>query len=676
MKYWIFQNNEVCGPYDPDDLCQLPGYSAEALVCPEGRKGTRMGDWQRAGMVPALSISLVKATQLTAAGRSSSPASAIYAGLPPEPTLKDLAALGSLQEKVALLESAIAQFQEGMQSKETELLSLHREIDVRKGIEADLNAKIQEFEGRLSAVGQLRETIDNAVAAEKSVETEVKSVESEVKGVESAVHGVESSVQDVKTSITGVSGSVKDLEAALEKQSQNIAELMADIQRLKSERAAAAAPTLLSASEPPKPEPLLGSAPAPLTPLGSTPAPLEPLGSAPPPLTPLGEAPAAAPAEAPAPAIAAMPEPSKLEALPSPLQLEPPPPSLGTPPAPLAPLGAPATAAAPLFPGQTAVPSFAQPFGGAPGSAAPEGSPFAAPERGDGAASVPLAPPSMLPGLPAAPPQPAAVKPAVADIAAGPAKPPSKKKGLVLALVAFGLIAGGVLAFQAGLIPGLAPASRRASPAESAPLPPPDAPGDIAPQAASPEAQAEELKRQAIELVKTWPSSDKSTLVGQRLDASAAPDANPDLAWMAEKLAEGTYQVNYYGGKSDSGKQTVHMFQADLTQKTVAPYNDDAAAKVLLFGEPPAAKGKKVRVKPKEPALTGTPAAVKPSRESLDQMLGVDDSVAPPDGQAQAGPDIQGPGKPARRAPRRQAAEEKKPAKAPDDAQLLDDLLE
>jgi hypothetical protein len=666
MKYWIFQNNEVCGPYDPDDLSGLPGYSAEALVCPEGRKGTRMGDWQRAGMVPSLSISLVKATQLAAAGRSSSPASAIYAGLPPEPTLKDLAALGSLQEKVALMESSIAQFQEGMQSKETELLSLHREIDVRKGIEAELNTKIQELEGRLSAVSQLRETIDSAVAAEKSVETDVKSVESEVKGVESAVHGVESSVNEVKTSISGVSGSVKDLEAALEKQSRNIAELMADIQRLKSERAGASAPALISASEPPKPEPLLGgpaAAPPPLQ--GAAPPPLEPLGSAPPPPAPLGEPPAAAPE----PAAAAMPEPAKPETPEGPLRLEPPP-SLGAPSVPLASLATPAPAAAPLFPGQTGVPSFAPPFG-----AAPEASPFGAPAQN----GPPLAQPSMLPGLPAAAPaapSPAAAKPAGADIAAGPAKPPSKKKGLVLALAAFGLIAGGVLAFQAGLIPGLAPASRRAEPSADVPLPPPAAPGDITPQAASPEAQAEELKRQAIEMVKTWPSSDKSTLVGQRLDASAAPDANPDLAWMAEKLAEGTYQVNYYGGKSDSGKQTVYMFRADLTQKTVAPYNDDAAAKVLLFGEPPAAKGRKVRVKPKEPALTGSPAAAKPSRENLDQLLGVDDSVAPPDGQAQAGPDVQEPGKSARKAPRRQAADNKKPAKAPDDAQLLDDLLE
>ncbi|MDD5629366.1 MAG: hypothetical protein PHU21_09905, partial [Elusimicrobia bacterium] len=245
MKYWIFQNNEVCGPLEADDLAQMPGYSAETLVCPEGRKGTRMGDWQRAGMVPALSISLVKASQLATAGKSGSIASAVYAGLPPEPTLKDLAALGSLQEKVSLMESTLAQFQEGMQSKETELLSLHREIDVRKGIEADLQGKLVELEQRLAALAQLRKDIDTAVAAEKTVAGEVK-------GVEDAVHGVESTVTEVKESITGVSGTVKDLEASLEKQRQTVAGLMESIERLKSQPAPA--PALGAAAAPAKAE--------------------------------------------------------------------------------------------------------------------------------------------------------------------------------------------------------------------------------------------------------------------------------------------------------------------------------------------------------------------------------------------------------------------------------------
>ena len=63
MKYWIFQSNQVLGPYSPEDLSRLPSFSADSLVCSEGRKGTSMGDWQRAGMMPDLSVVLAKAAQ-------------------------------------------------------------------------------------------------------------------------------------------------------------------------------------------------------------------------------------------------------------------------------------------------------------------------------------------------------------------------------------------------------------------------------------------------------------------------------------------------------------------------------------------------------------------------------------------------------------------------------------
>jgi len=104
----MFQSNQVTGPYETDDLPTVAGYGPETLVCPEGRKGTSMGDWQRASMVPELSLSLLKVTQLATVIRG---AGGIMAGLPPEPTLKDLAALGSLQERMELLDNTVAELQ-------------------------------------------------------------------------------------------------------------------------------------------------------------------------------------------------------------------------------------------------------------------------------------------------------------------------------------------------------------------------------------------------------------------------------------------------------------------------------------------------------------------------------------------------------------------------------------
>ena len=132
MKYWIFQGNQVLGPYEPADLGRHSAFGAESLVCPEGRKGTNIGDWQRAATVPELSAAL-------AAGPA-----------PQEP-----AALGGLQEKMALMEELVLKLQEGLRDKDAKL------------------AAAQHESGGREAVDRLSETIDKAVAAEKNVEREV-----------------------------------------------------------------------------------------------------------------------------------------------------------------------------------------------------------------------------------------------------------------------------------------------------------------------------------------------------------------------------------------------------------------------------------------------------------------------------------------------------------------------
>lgn len=284
MKYWIFQNNQVNGPYEVEELAQLPGYSAETLVCPEGRRGTNMGDWQRAAMVPELSVSLLKAQQLAATLQGSGKTSAYYASLPPEPTLKDLAALGSLQEKVALLENSLAQLQEALRLKETEILSLHRELEEKNAQAQELAVKLGGLEERLSSVSALREGLDKAVHAEKQVE---------------------STVEGQKQTIASLTSQIAELTRRLEQTTARIEEL----QREARERPA---PEL-------KPEPLRTAPPA----LEIEP----PLAAAkPPPFSPFS-APAAQPA--PAPSLGELPPaPSLKTPTPAPA-LEPPAAPLG-----------------------------------------------------------------------------------------------------------------------------------------------------------------------------------------------------------------------------------------------------------------------------------------------------------------------------------------------------------
>lgn len=226
MKYWIFQNNQVLGPYATEDLSRLPSFSAESLVCPEGRKGTSMGDWQRAGMVPDLSVALIKASQT----HSVKTPVASLAGLPPEPTLKDLAVLGSLQEKVAMLEDGVLQLQEGLRVKDAELARLHVELagktqessEIKKDAEQlrretemrrrdaemlkaeteDFKRQIAELQDRVTKVNALSETVDRAVTDEKHVEDDVKLQGEKLAGLTSEIEALRGQMRDRLASAT------------------------------------------------------------------------------------------------------------------------------------------------------------------------------------------------------------------------------------------------------------------------------------------------------------------------------------------------------------------------------------------------------------------------------------------------------------------------------------------
>ncbi|MFA6003613.1 MAG: hypothetical protein WC881_06045 [Elusimicrobiota bacterium] len=548
MKYWIFQSNQVCGPYDADELSSQPGFSSETLVCPEGNKGTSMGDWQRAGMVPALAQ--------TAAG--SVPASAMPAASPgpaAEPNLKDLASLGSLQEKMAFLENSLSQFQEGLRAKDSQLSDLRDELDTRKSIEDNLHAKLKELEEQMATVSRMRESLDVAAAAKNSVEGEVK-------GVENLVQNMESSVQEVKNSVSGVSTTVKDLENLLAKQNQTMSALTLEVEHLKSERANAPSAAPAAAAQPPAAEegyyPPTQNA---LPPAAGYPgAPVElPPASAPIPA-----------ADIPAAAETAWPSADKTVSLPPPSGSEPaaavPPPAMDYLPT------------APMFPGPetpadrtgpTPHPSKLEDLLGSPPPGAPE----------------PL-PPASAP---------------VEDLV----KPKPKKAALVAALVGGAVLVMGLLAFWSGFL-GTSDKSEVSEPAAAAaPDPNGAAPSaDIVPQAPDPNLQAEELKRQAIELVQTWPAGDGLESVGLRLE-SAHPTAH-GASWLAEKLGDDLFQVNFYGASPGSDKQTVYEFQASPVQKTVTPIND--AAKLAASGRPMAAK-KKSRTRSQRAAAAASEAA-------------------------------------------------------------------
>jgi hypothetical protein len=640
MKYWIFQSNQVLGPFEPDDLSKHSAFGAESLVCPEGRKGTTMGDWQRAGMVPDLSIALVRA----ASSRSTQGSVATLAGLPPEPTLKDLAVLGSLQEKMGMLEDVVLQLQEGLRLKDAELASLHQELagkdrqssamkaameaeaaelkletETRKREAEELQAQTSEFkakmaelEERVCVVNRLSETVDKAVEAEKTVQHDV-----EAQGA---------------------------VIAELTKEIESLRAQLSD--RLASASGAPATSAPAAPASKPDGAPLAGAASD--AGWGNPPAP--------------GDLPSLAPTPAAAPSPAADLEIS------IPGDPAAPPPSPAQTPSP-----APAEPAAMFAPGEP-LPTFS---GAMPSFGAPP-----APST----AGMPLDPMSGI----AAGASSAAAGPAPFVDAAAKPEGGGRKKTLLLGLVAVVAILGAGAYFSGVLNP---PKKKPAIPASlaDAPLPTPTLPP---PAPATPAAPAVDPRESAISAAREWELPDGRRL-GNALETLSPPIGNLS-PWMAEPLTEGRVSVNYFAHGGASGAPTVaYEFEVDLAAKTVIGRNP--AAKAVLQGKatpPPAPpKAKKIAIKPKAKAKAAAPKP-KVKEESLDSLLGTDAPPAPEASPAKApeaaasksdgvddliAPSEDAPPKPAKptaakRAAKASAKAAPKEGKAADEA-LLDDIL-
>ncbi|PCI40486.1 MAG: hypothetical protein COB53_01085 [Elusimicrobia bacterium] len=216
----MFQSNQVVGPYDREELAEEGGFSAESLVCPEGRKGTQMGDWQRAGVVAELAEVLLRKAKVPA-GMAGSPALDPGASLiPPEPTLRDLAVLGTLQEKVSLLENSLNQMQDELRQRDEEITGLKVQLD-EKGQEASqLGEKVSDLESKFET-------------SSSDLKDELGKTKDEVAHENELIEGLKGQLDSVRS----------DIQESLSKLEENQTQLRDELQGgLKS--AAAAAPAL------------------------------------------------------------------------------------------------------------------------------------------------------------------------------------------------------------------------------------------------------------------------------------------------------------------------------------------------------------------------------------------------------------------------------------------------
>ncbi|MDQ7773886.1 MAG: hypothetical protein RDU13_10215 [Elusimicrobiales bacterium] len=54
MRYWIYTDNEVRGPFGARELASRPGFSGSSLVCPESSDGGQGAEWKEASNYPEI----------------------------------------------------------------------------------------------------------------------------------------------------------------------------------------------------------------------------------------------------------------------------------------------------------------------------------------------------------------------------------------------------------------------------------------------------------------------------------------------------------------------------------------------------------------------------------------------------------------------------------------------
>ena len=58
MRYWLYVNNEIRGPYEVEKLAALENFSGASLVSPEYRPEGEAGDWKAASVYPEVMAAL------------------------------------------------------------------------------------------------------------------------------------------------------------------------------------------------------------------------------------------------------------------------------------------------------------------------------------------------------------------------------------------------------------------------------------------------------------------------------------------------------------------------------------------------------------------------------------------------------------------------------------------
>ena len=155
MRYWLFEDDRLEGPFTPEELEARPRFGGKTLVHPEEKQLLVPERWVPAYDVPQLAPVLA-AKERAAHGRSF---------MPPDPAVRDLPVLGALLEQTERLERVLVGMRRELEDHGEELEALRQDGRAKDERARQLEEALGAQRARLDLLEPLKDELSRLAAA-------------------------------------------------------------------------------------------------------------------------------------------------------------------------------------------------------------------------------------------------------------------------------------------------------------------------------------------------------------------------------------------------------------------------------------------------------------------------------------------------------------------------------
>lgn len=221
MRYWVYEDDRLAGPYSADELRERPRFGEETLVIAEDRLDAAGGRWRRAADVPGLALVLSERGRRAFANSLR----------PPEPAVRDLSILGSLLEQVERIEGVLVGMRDELKKYQAEADKLWDDGKAREARAAGLD----ETNAKIVARMEVLEALQGDVAA---LRAELAAAQESRAGLEQRLSGAMTRLAEATSNLDAARGAQAALASELVEVRTNAAETKAALEASQAETTA------------------------------------------------------------------------------------------------------------------------------------------------------------------------------------------------------------------------------------------------------------------------------------------------------------------------------------------------------------------------------------------------------------------------------------------------------